>query len=90
MKIITAILAYNRNTFPIRDLGLSQAYKLDSRPELRDVSKAFKSARLAAFIGAPLLTVVLVIVWPAAMVAVGVMDLSGFRHWVSCEVRYLK
>ncbi len=69
--------------FPFRDLGLTGANKLDNRPELSDVSRAFKSARLIAYIGALVLTFVLIILWPAVMVAVGVMDLSGFQHWVS-------
>lgn len=66
-----------------RELNLSGAHQLDNRPTLQEVSDTFRAARLLANIGSLVLTVVLVLVWPAFMVLVRVMSREEFTHWVS-------
>lgn len=66
-----------------RDLGLKTANKLDNRPSLEDVTKTFRGAKYTAYFGATVLTLVLVIIWPAGMIAEGVFSLSQFKNWVS-------
>jgi hypothetical protein len=57
--------------------------KLDNRPDLDEVEKTFRSAKYTAIIGAISLTLVLIIIWPAIMSAVGILSLAGFTTWVS-------
>ena len=72
-----------------RELNLSGAHRLDNRPSLSDVQQAFKRATTMAFTCSISTSLVLVIIWPASMVAVGVMDLDQFVGWVStvCGMR---
>ena len=60
--------------------------KLDNRPTLGDVSKAFKSARVVSYVGAITLTFILIILWPAVSTVVGVFGLDDFTAWVSYNV----
>ena len=66
-----------------RELNLSGAHRLDNRPSLLDVQTAFKRATNMAYSCSITTSLVLVVIWPACMVAVGVMDLSAFVGWVS-------
>lgn len=59
------------------------AHQLDNRPSLYEVSRAFRNAKLVAQIGAVVLSVVLVILWPALMIPIGVFSFSDFSSWVS-------
>ncbi|XP_064611598.1 uncharacterized protein LOC135475601 [Liolophura sinensis] len=65
-----------------RDLRLTSLQQLDNRPALEEVEKTFRGAKLLAYIGAMSISLVLVIIWPAAMTAVGTMNLEQFNHWV--------
>ena len=64
-------------------MNLTSANKLDNRPSMKDVAKAFKSAKVVAYVGATVLTVILIFIWPGLMSVVGVMDLFQFKQWVS-------
>ncbi len=50
--------------------------------DILQVSDVFKGARNVAYIGAISLTVVLIILWPSAMTATGVLTLTNFKQWV--------
>ncbi|RUS77237.1 hypothetical protein EGW08_014990 [Elysia chlorotica] len=65
-----------------KELNLSGAHRLDNRPSLLDVQHAFKRATTMAFSCSITISLILVIIWPASMVAVGVMDLGAFEGWV--------
>ncbi|KAK2149319.1 hypothetical protein LSH36_455g04021, partial [Paralvinella palmiformis] len=71
-----------------RDLGLSGANRLGNRPLLDEVANKFKGARLVANVGALLISLILVIIWPAAMTAVGVLGPKGFSSWVGMTAGY--
>ncbi|KAG1693505.1 Urea-proton symporter DUR3 [Nymphon striatum] len=66
-----------------RELNISGANKLDNRPSLDDVERCFQSAKWVAYIGALVLTLGLIVLWPASMVAAGVLQENGFTHWVN-------
>ncbi|XP_076358090.1 uncharacterized protein LOC143250861 [Tachypleus tridentatus] len=65
-----------------RELNVTGANKLGNRPTLEEVEKTFRSAKWIANAGALVLTLVLIIIWPAGMVAANVLNHSSFRHWV--------
>ena len=67
----------------VRELELTGAHQLDNRPSLAEVSRTFRVARRIANVGSVVLALVLVVVWPASMVAVKVMDRGQFGGWVS-------
>ena len=73
-----------------RDLKLTKANKLDNRPSLQDVNNAFKLTKLIAYAGSISLTCILIILWPAVMSAVGVMELYHFTQWVSILDGYIR
>ena len=66
-----------------RELNIDGAYKLDNRPTLELVSRTFRDARLIAYIGAPIVTFIIVVLWPALMTTVTTLDIHMFKHWVS-------
>ena len=66
-----------------RDLNLEGAYRLDNRPSLAAVQKAFRGAKITALVGSMVLTVILILIWPSVMVAVSVMSRTSFFQWVS-------
>ncbi|XP_053394381.1 uncharacterized protein LOC128555605 [Mercenaria mercenaria] len=67
-----------------KDLNLTGAYRLDSRPSLEEVQVAFKFAKIAGFIGAITLTVIMIVIWPLIMMfGVSVMSLNSFYQWVA-------
>ncbi|ESO83679.1 hypothetical protein LOTGIDRAFT_169159 [Lottia gigantea] len=66
-----------------KELNLSGAHQLDNRPSLEEVTNTFKYARYLAVGGSLTLTGSLIFLWPSIMVAVEVMDLSGFSNWVA-------
>ncbi|KAL5014496.1 hypothetical protein ScPMuIL_008766 [Solemya velum] len=66
-----------------KELDLMGAHQLDNRPSLYEVSRAFRNAKLVAQIGAVVLSVVLVILWPALMIPIGVFSFSDFSSWVT-------
>lgn len=67
-----------------RDLNLTGAYRLDSRPTLQEVQVAFRFAKITGFIGSISLTVVMIVIWPLIMMfGVSVMNSTSFYQWVS-------
>lgn len=66
-----------------RELNLTSITQLDNRPPLEEVSRVFKDAKYLANVAALVMTVVLVLIWPAGMIAVGTMTLEDFTNWVS-------
>ena len=66
-----------------RDLNLQEAYQLDNRPPLEEVAAALKRTKLTAYIFAPIATLLLIVVWPAAASASGVFSYGQFQIWVS-------
>lgn len=65
-----------------RDLNLDGANRLDNRPSLAEVAKAFRSPRIISYVGALSLTFLLVLLWPAVATVAGVMNLGAFSAWV--------
>lgn len=65
-----------------REFGKHDTDELSNRPPLDMVFRTFRSARFVAYGGAIALTVVLIIIWPAAGYALGVFDYEQFKHWV--------
>ncbi|KAL4238295.1 hypothetical protein ACF0H5_003007 [Mactra antiquata] len=67
-----------------KDLNLTGAYRLDSRPSLEDVQKTFKKAKYVAFFGSISLTVLIIFIWPIIMIfGVSVMSYTSFFQWVT-------
>nr|XP_006821670.1 PREDICTED: uncharacterized protein LOC102808805 [Saccoglossus kowalevskii] len=64
------------------EIGNYDSKNLSNRPELKLVEKTFKVAKIAATVSAVLLTVILIIIWPASMIAVNVMNATEFNIWV--------
>ncbi|XP_077869945.1 uncharacterized protein LOC100367180 [Saccoglossus kowalevskii] len=64
------------------EIGHHDSTRLSNRPELKLVEKTFKVAKIAAIVSAVLLTVILIIIWPASMIAVNVMNATEFNIWV--------
>ncbi|ELU11212.1 hypothetical protein CAPTEDRAFT_212836 [Capitella teleta] len=71
-----------------KDLDLSGANRLDNRPSLDEVKTAFKSASRVAQIGASLLTFIFVLLWPACMVSIDVMDQATFTRWIGISATW--
>ena len=46
------------------------------------VNNTFKGAKRVAYIGGLILTLILIIVWPASATALGVFSYGQFKHWV--------
>ncbi|KAK0061332.1 urea-proton symporter DUR3, partial [Biomphalaria pfeifferi] len=65
-----------------KELHLTGSHRLDNRPSLQDVQKAFRRAYLMANSMSTVFSVVLVIVWPALMVTVDIMSVTQFTGWV--------
>ncbi|XP_061180272.1 uncharacterized protein LOC133188802 [Saccostrea echinata] len=65
-----------------KDLKLSAAHQLDNRPSYEDVFSSLRSARLLANGCSPILTILLVFIWPSLMLLEGVLDLAAFRRWI--------
>ncbi|KAH9514149.1 urea active transporter [Bulinus truncatus] len=65
-----------------KDLQISGSHRLDNRPSLQDVQKAFRRAKVMAYFLSTTFTVVLVIAWPAFMTTIDVMTLTQFTGWV--------
>lgn len=66
-----------------KDLNLTGAYRLDNRPSLRDVSRAFRSAKFVAVVGSLALSVLLIVIWPCIMIGISVMSFNSFYQWVT-------
>ena len=80
MAFLLIILVLLKHHF--RELNITGAHQLDKRPSLEEVSKTFRGATILAKGGALVLTVILIGLWPACMMVIGVMNLQQFRHWV--------
>ncbi|CAG5131507.1 unnamed protein product [Candidula unifasciata] len=65
-----------------RKLNLYGSHRLENRPSLQEVQKAFKGAKNMAYFMSTIVSGCLVILWPAAMVATGVMSRTEFHGWV--------
>ncbi|XP_074654736.1 uncharacterized protein LOC141908541 [Tubulanus polymorphus] len=65
-----------------KELQLSGLQTLDNRPSMAEVAATFKTAKLTAYVGALSASFVLILLWPACMVSIGVMDSSQFAQWV--------
>lgn len=66
-----------------RDLNLRAAHQLDNRPSYEEVHNSMRTARMLANGLSPILTVILVLIWPSLLLLVGVFDLASFKRWVS-------
>lgn len=66
-----------------RDLNLRAAHQLDNRPSYEEVHNSLRTARMLANGLSPILTVILVLIWPSLLLLVGVFDLASFKRWVS-------
>ncbi|KAL3875049.1 hypothetical protein ACJMK2_037988 [Sinanodonta woodiana] len=65
-----------------KDLNLSGAHRLDNRPTLMDVQRAFRGAKYLASIGSISVSIILVIVWPSFMVLGDVMSFHAFTIFI--------
>lgn len=68
--------------FSLRELNLTGICRLNNRPSLQEVQKAFRSTSILSYSVSLTLSAVLVLIWPAAMVGVGAMSLEQFTGWV--------
>lgn len=66
-----------------RDLNLRAAHQLDNRPSYEEVHNSMRTSRMLANGLSPILTVILVLIWPSLLLLVGVFDLASFKRWVS-------
>ena len=46
------------------------------------MSETFKGAKRVANIGATVLTLIMIVVWPASSTALGVFSFENFKYWV--------
>ncbi|BFZ23564.1 hypothetical protein BsWGS_26603 [Bradybaena similaris] len=65
-----------------KELNLYGSHRLENRPSLKEVQTAFKGAKYLAYSSSTIVSCVMVILWPAVMVAAGVMSSSQFYGWV--------
>lgn len=61
------------------DIGAHQMVK--GRPHFYTVRRAFKGPEMCAYICGVLLTVIVVLVWPACMLLIDVMKEGAFKFW---------
>ncbi|XP_064641869.1 uncharacterized protein LOC135496466 [Lineus longissimus] len=69
-----------------RELKVTGGHHLDNRPSLAEVEETFKNAKYIAYVGAALITFVLVVLWPCCMLTIDVMTQSQFSQWVYFSV----
>eukprot|EP00058_Branchiostoma_floridae_P025995 XP_002611485.1 hypothetical protein BRAFLDRAFT_63880 [Branchiostoma floridae] len=62
---------------------MTSANKLNDRPSFEEIRRFCRRPRMTALIAGIGLSLVLVIIWPAGMLGVGVMNGSEFQHWVN-------
>ncbi|KAI8500378.1 hypothetical protein Bbelb_219440 [Branchiostoma belcheri] len=62
---------------------MTSANKLNDRPSFEEIRSFCRKPRMTALIAGIVLSVVLVIIWPAGMLGVGVMNGAEFQHWVN-------
>ncbi|XP_070546656.1 uncharacterized protein [Ptychodera flava] len=65
-----------------RELSVHDVKMLNNRPTLESMEGKFKTARKIAIFTAILLTLIIIIAWPAGMIALQVMDFSQFSAWI--------
>lgn len=65
-----------------RELGLKDAESLDCRPDIEHVKRTFKTSSTIALAGSVGCTILLILVWPVVMVAIGNLEKTGFVVWV--------
>ncbi|XP_059168393.1 LOW QUALITY PROTEIN: uncharacterized protein LOC131950305 [Physella acuta] len=65
-----------------KELNLSQNRQLDNRPSLEEVQQVHRQSYVMAYSLSTVFSVVILILWPALMVIVGVMTLEQFTSWV--------
>eukprot|EP00105_Crassostrea_gigas_P021844 XP_011441136.1 PREDICTED: urea-proton symporter DUR3 [Crassostrea gigas] len=65
-----------------KDLNLRAAHQLDNRPSYEEVHNSMRTARMLANGLSPILTVILVLIWPSLLLLVGVFDLASFKRWI--------
>ncbi|XP_021366508.1 urea-proton symporter DUR3-like [Mizuhopecten yessoensis] len=69
-----------------KDLNITGAHHLDSRPALSEVERTFRSSKILAYAGGIIGSILLIVVWPLSLIPVGVMDRSDFHHWVMLAI----
>ncbi|KAI8493622.1 hypothetical protein Bbelb_285430 [Branchiostoma belcheri] len=62
---------------------MESANKLNDRPTFAEVRRYCRKPRITALAAGIGISLVLVILWPAGMLAVGVMNGDQFQHWVN-------
>ncbi|XP_066270073.1 uncharacterized protein [Branchiostoma lanceolatum] len=62
---------------------MESANKLNDRPTFAEVRRYCRKPRITALAAGTGISLVLVILWPAGMLAVGVMNGDQFQHWVN-------
>ncbi|XP_077996739.1 uncharacterized protein LOC144450048 [Glandiceps talaboti] len=67
----------------IRELSIHDAKMLYNRPSLATMEEKFRLAKIIATSTAVALTLILVVLWPACMISVQVMDSEQFVSWVN-------
>ena len=70
------------------DMNISASNKLSSRPSFEEVDGHYKAAKRIAIIGAVLLTLLLVVVWPCITIPFGSFSFTEFKHWVSLSLKF--
>ncbi|CAH1784663.1 unnamed protein product [Owenia fusiformis] len=65
-----------------RELSISGAHQLDQRPSMKEVETVFRNVKITCYIGAIGLSLILVVIWPLAMLSTGTLALDAFRGWV--------
>lgn len=65
------------------DMKITDPNKLSSRPSFEEVDSHYRVAKRIAIIGAVILTLFLIVVWPCITIAFKSFSLQEFKHWVS-------
>ena len=65
------------------ELKLEEGSHFHDRPALDIVIQKFRMAKFTAFTAGVFFTILFVLIWPGSMLAIDVMDLTGFQIWTT-------
>jgi len=65
------------------ELNLEDGENFHDRPPMEIVIRKFRPAKITAYVAAVLFTLLFVCIWPASMLSVDILDLSGFNVWTT-------
>ncbi len=67
------------------DMKLTGANKVNDKPSFQEVADKYKTAKRISIIGASVLTLLLIVVWPCITIPFKAFSLTEFKHWVSYQ-----